>query len=306
MGSPAFAVPSLEALVEARFDVRLVVTQPDRRAGRGRHLEETAVKRCAREHELPVMEFGKGDHARVAERVLVEQPDAVVVVAFGHILREPLLSTPPLGCINVHASLLPRWRGVSPIQFAILHGDAWSGVTIMRMDAGVDTGPILAQRAVAIQAEDTAGELGARLSGQGADLLVHTLRRLAAGQVTPQPQGDRGAVYAPKLTRSLAPVRWDRSVTVVHNQIRGLQPHPGATSFLGEQLLKLTSARPFSFLTVADEAGQILDVSDEGLRVSCGEGIILVTSLQCPGRKQLSAAEFLRGYEVRSGQVFRS
>jgi methionyl-tRNA formyltransferase len=306
MGSPAFAVPSLEALIEARFDVRLVVTQPDRRAGRGRHLEETAVKHCAREHELPVVEFGKGDHAWVAERVLAEQPDGVVVAAFGHILHEPLLSTPALGCINVHASLLPRWRGVSPVQFAILHGDAWSGVTIMQMDAGVDTGPILAQRAVAIQSEDTAGELAARLSGQGADLLVHSLRHLAAGQITPQPQGDRGAVYAPKLTRSLAPVRWDRPVTVVHNQIRALQPHPGATSFLGDQLLKLTAARPFSFLTMPGEAGQILDVSDEGLRVSCGEGILLVTSLQCPGRKQLSAAEFLRGYEVRPGQVFRS
>ena len=149
MGSPDFAVPSLEALVEARFDVPLVVTQPDRPAGRGRRMLPTAVKAAAREHGIPVIEFGKGQRRSVTAAVLAEEPDAIAVVAFGHILREPLLSTPRFGCINVHASLLPRWRGVSPIQYSILHGDSWSGVTIMRMDAGVDTGPVLAQRSVA-------------------------------------------------------------------------------------------------------------------------------------------------------------
>ena len=169
MGSPDFAVPSLEALVEARFDVRLVVTQPDRPAGRGRKMLPTAVKAVALEHGLPVMDFGKGDRRKVTEAVMAEKPDAVVVVAFGHILREPLLSGPPLGCINVHASLLPRWRGVSPVQYSIMHGDSWSGVTIMRMDEGVDTGPILAQRSLGIgprgnrgRAAGTAGRPGRR------------------------------------------------------------------------------------------------------------------------------------------------
>ena len=188
MGSPEFAVPALEALIEARFDVRLVVTQPDRRAGRGRKMLPTAAKEAAREHNLPVLDFGPGQRKAVSEAVLAEEPDAIVVVAFGHILREPLLSTPPLGCINVHASLLPRWRGVSPVQYSILHGDTWSGVTIMRMDAGVDTGPILAQRSLGINPEENAGELLERLAGQGADLLIHTLRRLQNSQINPLDQ----------------------------------------------------------------------------------------------------------------------
>jgi methionyl-tRNA formyltransferase len=306
MGSPEFAVPSLEALIEARFDVRLVVTQPDRKAGRGRRLEPTAVKRCAQFHEIPVISFGRGDRKTVSHAVLEEKPDAIVVVAFGHILKEPLLSKPPLGCLNVHASLLPRWRGISPIQFAILHGDAWSGVTVMQMDAGVDTGPILAQRPIPIQPEETAGELAARLSGLGADLLVHTVRDLAAGLIEPQPQGDQGAVYAPKLTRSLSPVRWDRPVTVVHNQIRGLQPFPGATSILNEGLVKITAANPWSYRTAETEPGTILAVNDDGLQVACGEGILLVTRLQCPGRKELTVAQFVHGREVHTGQAFRS
>jgi methionyl-tRNA formyltransferase len=282
------------------------VTQPDRRAGRGRHLEPTAVKVAARAHEIPVIEFGPGQAAMVTQAVLDENPDVIVVVAFGHILRDPLLSTPPLGCLNVHASLLPRWRGISPIQFAILHGDAWTGMTIMRMDAGVDTGPIIAQRSVPIAPDENAGELAERLRGEGADLLVHTLRGLAAGHLTSQPQGDKGAVYAPKLTRALAPIRWDRPVMLVHNQIRALQPYPGATTFLGERLLKITVARPYSFRCVDQPPGAVLSLADDGICVACGEGILQITSLQCPGRKQLSAAQFLRGHEVRPGQILRS
>jgi methionyl-tRNA formyltransferase len=306
MGSPDFAVPSLEALLEARCEVRLVVTQPDRRAGRGRKLEETAVKKAAHAHDLPVLAFERGQGREVTRAVLATEPDAVVVVAFGHILREPLLSAPPLGCLNVHASLLPRWRGVSPIQYSILHGDAWTGVTIMRMDAGVDTGPILAQRPTPIAPDEDAGELHDRLSGLGADLLVHTLRRLEHDQVEPRPQNDVGAVYAPKLTRSLAPVRWDRDVIRVHNQIRGLWPYPGATSFHGEQLLKITSARPCSFYTPGARPGTILQVDREGVRVACGEGILLVTGIQLPGRRPLEAARFIQGHEMRVGDLLSS
>ena len=306
MGSPAFAVPSLEALVEARFDVSLVVTQPDRRAGRGRQLVETAIKVAARAHKIPCVDFGRGDGPAVTERVLAEHPDAIVVVAFGHILREPLLSSPPHGCINLHASLLPRWRGVSPVQFAILHGDTWTGVTVMRMDAGVDTGPILAQRAVPIQPEETAGELADKLGGLGADLLVHSLRCLQTGQLAPQEQGSVGAVYAPKLTRSLAPIRWDRKVIVVHNQIRGLQPYPGATTFLGEQLLKITAAEPFSFRMADVQPGTILAVEKTGLCVACGEGMLKVIGLQRPGGKPLDVAQFIQGYVIQPGDVFRS
>lgn len=306
MGSPDFAVPSLEALVEARFDVRLVVTQPDRRAGRGRRMLPTAVKECAREAGLPVIDFGPGDRKRVTEAVLVEEPDAIVVAAFGHILREPLLSAPQYGCINVHASLLPRWRGVSPVQYSILHGDTWSGVTIMQMDAGVDTGPILAQRSLAIGPEETAEELLERLAGQGADLLIHTLRKLQNGRARAQAQSDEGAVYAPKLTKTLSPVRWDRDMVTVHNQIRALQSWPGAMTFLGDRLLRVNSSRPHSFQQSDRKPGTVLALEPDGVVVACGEGSLLLTGLQVPGKRPLPVDEFLRGFEIRVGDELRS
>ncbi len=306
MGSPDFAVPSLEALVENRFEVCLVVTQPDRRAGRGRKMLPTAVKATAQNHGLPVMDFGKGDGPVVSEAIMAEKPDAVVVAAFGHILREPLLSNPPLGCINVHASLLPRWRGVSPVQYAMMHGDTWTGVTIMNMDKGVDTGPVLAQRSIAIGPEDTAGDVLDNLAGQGADLLIHTLRNLANHRITPIPQSDAGAVYAPKLTKTLSAVRWDREVITVHNQIRALSPWPGTTSFLGEKIIKVTSARPMSFLVSGKDPGTVLSLGEDGVQVACGEGSILLTGLQVPGKRPLPVADFLRGFEIRIGDVFCS
>lgn len=305
-GSPDFAVPSLEALLEARYDIPLVVTQPDRQAGRGRHMLPTAVKEVSRSHNIPVLEFGPGQGKQVTREVLDLEPEAVVVVAFGHILREPLLSAPPFGCINVHASLLPRWRGVSPVQYAILHGDTWSGVTVMRMDAGVDTGPLLSQRSVAIGPEDTAGDLLDRLAGQGADLLIHTLRGLENGSVEPIAQGDEGAVYAPKLTRTLSALRWDRDVITVHNQVRALQPRPGTTSFHNERLLKITGSRPYSFLCSGRNPGTVLQIDGEGVVVACGEGSLLLTGLQVPGKRSLPVDEFLRGFPIQVGDVFRS
>jgi methionyl-tRNA formyltransferase len=311
MGSPEFAVPTLDALVESRAEIPLVVTQPDRRAGRGRQLEATAVKDAARGHGLPVVEWGTGDAARVTQLVRDAAPDAVVVTAFGHILRQPLLDAPRLGCLNLHASLLPRWRGVAPVHYAIMHGDAWSGVSIMRMDAGVDTGPVLAQHAVAIEPEETAGDLLDRLAGLGADLLVRTLRTLETGaaqqmQFAGTPQNETGAVYAPKLNRSLSPLRWERSAVKVHNQVRGLQPWPGATTYLDDRQIKITGARPWSFHTSGDEPGTVLAVVDEGLCVACGEGVLLVTGLQNTGKKPMTAAEFLRGCPIPVGARLRS
>ncbi len=306
MGSPDFAVPSLEALIEARFDIPLVVSQPDRKAGRGQKMLPTAVKATALAHNLPVIEFGKGQRRQVTERVLAEKPDAIIVVAFGHILRKPLLSGPRLGCINVHASLLPRWRGVSPVQYGIMHGDSWTGVTIMNLDEGVDTGPILSQRSVGIGPDDTAGDVLDNLAGQGADLLIHTLRDLENGLIEPMAQSDEGAVYAPKLTRSLSAIRWDRDMVTVHNQIRALLPWPGATTYFQEKLLKITAAKPASYNVSGEPAGTILAVDDEGVVVACGEGSLLVTGLQAPGKRPLPVADFLRGFPLISGNVFRS
>jgi len=306
MGSPDFAVPALEALVEARCDVPLVVTRPDKATGRGRRLRPTAVREAARRLDLPVRTWGRGEAAAVTAAVADARPDAVVVVAFGRILREPLLSLPPLGCINLHASLLPRWRGVAPVHYALLHGDTWTGVSIMRMDAGVDTGPVLAERAVPIDPEETAGELLERLAGIGADLLVATLRRLENGQVTPRPQDEAGAVYAPKLSRDLSPLRWDRPVVAVHNQVRALQPWPGAVTYLEERQLKVTASRPASLITTGAAPGTVLAADTRGLEVACGEGSLLVTGLQLPGRKPLPVDAFLRGFPIAPGAVLRS
>jgi methionyl-tRNA formyltransferase len=308
MGSPDFATATLEALVEARHDLRVVVTQPDRPAGRGRHVVPTPVKVMAENYGLPVLtqDRGAAERERVTAAVLAAAPDAIVVTAFGHILRRPLLEAPALGCLNLHFSLLPRWRGVSPVQHAILHGDSWTGVTIMQMDAGIDTGLILAQEAVPIAPQDTAGDLLAHLAGLGADLLVRTLRRLENGTVAATPQNDTGAVYAPKLSKSLSPLRWDRDVVTAHNQVRALDPVPGTTSFLGEKVLKIGAARPYAFHTAEAEPGTILGVSGAGILVACGAGVLELTRMQAPGRKMLPVEEFLRGFPVQPGQVFRS
>lgn len=308
MGSPDFAVPCLDALQVHEHEVALVVSQPDRPVGRGRRCRPTAVKDAAEAANLRVItqDRGAAERRRVEEAVGGLTPDVAVVVAFGHILREPLLSAPRHGCINVHFSLLPRWRGMSPVQQALLHGDQWTGVSIIRMDAGVDTGPLLGVRPVAIDPRETGGDLLARLGRIGAEELVAALERLATDTAEPVAQRDEGAVYAPRLTRSLSPVRWDRDVVTVHNQIRALDPFPGTTSYLADQPLKLGRAEPAGLHATGSPPGTVLAAGAEGVVVACGTGSLRLLSLQAPGRRMLPAADFLRGFSVAVGQVFTS
>jgi len=308
MGSPEFSVPCLESLHRDGHELALVVSQPDRRAGRGRRLTPTAVKAAATALGIPVLtqDRGRAERERITAAVAELAPDAVVVVAFGHILRRRLLALPRLGCLNVHFSLLPRWRGVSPVQHAIMHGDLWTGVSLMRMDEGVDTGPVIAVEATPIGPRETGGELLERLGQTGAELLGRALPELDAGRLEPVPQQDLGAVYAPKLGKSLSPVRWDRDAITVHNQIRALDPFPGTTSFLDEQLLKIGRAEPLALHVAHAVPGTVLAVSDGGLEVACGAGIVRLLELQAPGRRMLPVAEFLRGCPVSVGQVFAS
>ena len=308
MGSPEFAVPCLHGLLARGHDVPIVVSQPDRPVGRGRKLAPTAVKAAAAAAGLEVVtqDRGRAERERIERAVREIAPDAVVVVAFGHILREPLLSIPRLGCLNVHFSLLPRWRGMSPVQQTLLHGDAWTGVSIMRMDAGVDTGPLLAVCPTPVDPRETGGELLARLGDLDALELVRTLDDLAAGSVTTVAQHDVGAVYAPRLTRSLAPIRWDRDAVTVHNQIRALDPFPGTTSSLGEKRLKIGRAEPVGLHGAPAAPGTVIAADESGIVVACGVGQIRLLSLQAPGRRLLPVAEFLRGCEVSPGQVFTS
>ena len=308
MGSPEFAVPCLEALLDAGHDVPLVVSQPDRPAGRGRRLLPTAVKAAAEARGLTVMtqDRGAAERRRITEAVLAAEPDGVVVVAFGHILRDPLLTAPPLGCLNVHFSLLPRWRGVSPVQHAIMHGDQWTGVAVMRMDEGIDTGPVLSVRATPIGQRETGGDLLELLAALGAGLLTETVAALETGACAPQIQNDNGAVYAPKLSKALSPVRWDRDAVTVHNQIRALDPFPGTTSYLGDKMLKIGAAEPLSLHAPEVAPGTVLAVSDGGVDVACGQGQVRLLSLQAPGRRMLPVGEFLRGFAMQTGQVFTS
>ncbi|MEZ4388633.1 MAG: methionyl-tRNA formyltransferase [Candidatus Krumholzibacteriia bacterium] len=308
MGSPEFAVPCLEAVLDAGHAVPLVVTQPDRPVGRGRKLGPTAVKAAAEAAGLRVLtqDRGRAARQRMHDAVAAAAPDAAVVVAFGHILREPLLSMPRHGCLNVHFSLLPRWRGMSPVQQTLLHGDAWTGVSVIRMDEGVDTGPLLDVQTVPVLARETGGELLERLGHLGAERLVASLAALAAGALAPQPQGEVGVVYAPRLTRSLSPVRWDRDAVTVHNQIRALDPFPGTTSYLGDKLLKIGRAEPVGLHTPGAAPGTVLGVEEAGITVACGGGCVRLLALQAPGRRMLAVGEFLRGCPVEVGQVFTS
>jgi methionyl-tRNA formyltransferase len=308
MGSPEFAVPCLEGLHAAGHELALVVSQPDRPAGRGRRLAPTAVKATAEALGLPVLtqDRGKAERVRITAAVREAAPDAVIVVAFGHILRASLLEAAPLGCLNVHFSLLPRWRGVSPVQHAILHGDQWSGVTLMRMDAGVDTGPVLAVAPTPIGPRETGGDLLERLGHLGAELLVDRLPAVADGRLAGTAQTDTGAVYAPKLGKGLSPVRWDRDAVTVHNQIRALDPFPGTTSFLQDKLLKIGRAEPVALHDAHAAPGTVLAVDAGGLEVACGQGRIRILQLQAPGKRMLPVDEFLRGFPVAAGQVFSS
>ena len=308
MGSPEFAVPCLEALHDAGHELALVISQPDRPAGRGRRLAPTAVKAAAEAVGLEVLtqDRGRAERERITAAVTAADPDAVVVVAFGHILREPLLSRPRFGCLNVHFSLLPRWRGVSPVQHAILHGDSWTGVTVMQMDAGVDTGPVLAVAPTPIGARETGGDLLERLGGLGPELLLTVLADLATGSPRAEAQTDKGAVYAPKLSKGLSPVRWDRDVITVHNQIRALDPFPGTTSYLDDKLLKIGRAEPVTLNAGDLVPGTVTAVGEDGVEVACGEGRIRLLDLQAPGRRMLPVADFRRGFPITVGQVFTS
>lgn len=308
MGSPEFAVPCLEAIDQSQHEVQLVVSQPDRPVGRGRKLCPTAVKAAAEEAGLPVLtqDRGKAERQRIFAAIEALEPDAVVVVAYGHILRQNLLELPHHGCLNVHFSLLPRWRGMSPVQQTLLHGDQWTGVSIMRMDRGVDTGPLLRVAPEPVDPRESGGELLTRLGELGALELLATLDALDAGDVPALEQEDLGAVYAPALNKSLSPIRWDRDCITVHNQIRALDPFPGTTSFLGDKLLKIGQAEPAGLHGHGAQPGTVLAVDPSGVLVACGEGRLRLLALQAPGRRMLPVAEFLRGFAVEVGQVFTS
>lgn len=298
MGTPELAVPSLGALIE-RFEVVAVATQPDRRAGRGRGLEASPVKRRALEADLPVLQpAGLRDPAAVAQ-LAAYRPDLVAVVAYGLILPPALLELPPLGCVNVHTSLLPRHRGASPIHGAILAGDEVTGVTTMLMDEGLDTGPILLQEREPVRPRDTTVTLGARLAERGAALLVRTVERLAAASIDPAPQDDAEATLTGLIRKQDGLIDWRRPAVEIERRVRAMQPWPSAFTFHGDTRLQIWRAEPGPDTDA--EAGTVVALA-EALLVACGDGRALrVHEMQRPGGRRLPTADFVRGYPIEPG-----
>ncbi len=291
MGSPAFALPTLRALYE-NYTLIGVVTQPDRRAGRGKRLTPPPVKTLALELGLPIMQPRRLSEAGAMEQLRLWSPDLIVVAAFGQILRPDVLELPPYGCINVHASLLPRWRGASPVQAAILAGDAETGVTIMRMDEGVDTGPILSQRAIAIRPEDTAASLGARLADLGAELLLETLPLYLKGKIAPQPQPEEGATYAPLLQKEDGRLDFSRPVAELERRVRAMYPWPVAFMEWDGRRLRVLRARVGEGKSPAPGTRLIVQGRPA---VGAADGVLILEEVQPAGKKAMPGKAFLAG-----------
>jgi len=298
MGTPAFAVPSLGALVDGGHEVALVVTQPDRPKGRGRKLAKSAVKLRAEELGLPVYQPEKVKAPDAVQRIADVRPDLIVVAAFGQILPKSVLDIPAKGCINVHASLLPKYRGAAPINWAIINGESVTGVTIMRMDVGMDTGDMLLKVEEPIGPDDTAGSLTGRMSVLGAGLLTKALGELEAGMITPVKQDADMATYAPMLKKEMGRIDWTKSADELSRLVRGLDPWPGAYTALGSDTLKVWSAAVYDEVSFSGVPGEIVDVNKNGIKVMTGSGVLVIKELQAEGGRRMSVSDFLAGHAI--------
>ncbi|MCD6320341.1 MAG: methionyl-tRNA formyltransferase [Candidatus Desulfofervidaceae bacterium] len=297
-GSPEFAIPSLRALMESpdREDKVIgVVAQPDRPKGRGRKLTPPPVKVLAQQYNLPVYQPETVKDPAFLKEVEKIAPDLLVVAAFGQILPKALLEIPPLGGINVHPSLLPKYRGAAPINWTLIRGETVTGVTIMRLSPRMDSGDILFQRAMFIEPEDTFGSLHDKLAIFGAEMLLETLHRMKRGMLAPIPQDDNLATYAPKLKKEDALIDWGKSAQEIANLIRGLDPWPGAYTYLNGKILKLFRPQVISLTPQDISPGTVLDVNPEGIQIATKQGILVVKEVQLEGRKRLTVREFIKG-----------
>jgi methionyl-tRNA formyltransferase len=319
MGSPEFAVPCLRALVEGRVgdgppgtrhEVALVVSQPDKPAGRGGQLAAPAVKTAALELGLEVFQPRSARTGELRDRLKASGAELAVVVAYGKILPKDVLEALPRGCINVHASILPAYRGAAPVQWAVIHNQPETGVAIMQLDEGMDTGPVLLERRTAIDPDETSGELLARLSPIGAAALLEALDQITAGTATPIAQDHAAATHAPMLAKSDGAIDFSQPAALVAARIRGVDPWPGAQALLRGQIVKLFRARPDPAPATPLHAelgtpvfGTVLAVDARGMHVMCGDGAIAIRDIQAPGRKRLTAQQFAAGRGVAPGDV---
>ena len=297
MGTPDFAVGTLKALIDSKYEVAAVFSQPDKPKGRGKALQMTPTKEVAVEAGIPVYQPAKIREAQWLSVLEELAPDVIVVVAFGQIIPESILKLPKYGCINVHASLLPKYRGAAPIQWAVIAGDEKAGVTTMLMAEGLDTGDMLLTSETPVGARETAGELFDRLAQSGAELLTETLVRL--DEITPRPQNDAESCYAHMLDKKMAVIDWSKSARELDCLVRGLNPWPIALTSLAGERLKVYAAEPADG---CGEPGTVLEADPKkGLTVACGEGALTLTEIQLVGGKRMKATDFLRGHAVEKG-----
>ena len=309
MGTPAFAVPTLQHLIDSDCSVVGVVCQPDRPSGRGKKLTFGPVKALALAQNIPIIQPEKMKAPAFLETLQSWNPDVIVVAAFGRILPQVILDLPPTGCLNVHGSLLPKYRGAAPIQWAVINGESETGVTIMVMDAGMDTGAILEQAVLPISPEDTAGDVASRMAEMGGRLLVPTLKKWLAGTIEPQAQNESQATLAPILKKEDGLLDWSQSAVALANRIRGLSPWPGAYTFVkGERwgIWKVQVEEPddASMLPSVDDStapGKIIGVSKQGIRVQTGRGILRLIDVQPANKKRMTAAQYLAGHHLEVG-----
>lgn len=303
MGTPEFAVPCLERLISDGHNVKGVFTQPDKPKGRGHKMQFPPVKECAVDAGIPVyqpLKMKDGEAISILENL---NPELIIVVAYGKILPKEILDFPKYGCINMHASILPRYRGAAPIQWSVLNGEKISGVTAMQMDVGLDTGDMLLTKTVEIDENETAGELHDKLSVLGADVMSETIDLLLKGELKPEKQNDSDSNYAPMLSKDLCPIDWNESAQKVHNKVRGLSPWPVATAELGEKTIKIHKTAVSGRCNATP--GEVV-VSDKKLVVACGESTsVEIIVLQTEGKKAMNASDFLRGNPIEKGIILK-
>ena len=302
MGTPDFSVPVLEALVQEGHEVVQVVTQPDKPKGRGKSVLMTPVKEKALALGLPVWQPERIRRPEAVEQLKELAPDVIVVVAFGQILSRQVLDIPRLGCVNVHASLLPKYRGAAPIQWAILDGETCTGVTTMLMDEGIDTGDMLEKMEVPIAPDETGGSLHDKLSRAGAELIRSTLRRLEAGTLVPKPQTEEGTCYARMLTKTMGDIDWNMDAAAIERLIRGLNPWPSAYTHLDGRTLKIWKAQVWEG-NPEGVCGQIVETGRDSISVKTGNGVLVLQEVQLEGKKRMDAGAFLRGFPLKAGTV---
>ena len=305
MGTPDFATGTLQALYDAGHKIVMAVTQPDKPAGRGKNLQSPPVKVLAKELGIPVYQPEKVRHPEALDTLRTQKADIMVVVAFGQILPKEVLDMTPYGCINVHASLLPAWRGAAPIQWSILAGDKVTGVTTMQMDEGLDTGDMLLQKEIAIEPDETGGSLFDKLAQDGAALCVETLAQLEAGTIKPVPQGKTTTPYAKMLDKKMGRIDWSKPAAEIERLIRGLSPWPGAYTFRGDKMLKIKKAALGSTPKEKKKISPGGIAAEKGRLFVCtgGKGWIEITELQPAGKRSMTADEYLRGKPAQAGEA---